>query len=245
MKKSKKNSPKVQQMKKDTDFWKLESDAQQQVPDFMFSDSTRSLLHFLSNRKKRKFMETLNKIHRLNQSPEYRLAVRRRQYFAYSAVFIVMLIIGASFLFFEKKTTLTDIFNTYYDIESASLIMRSESMFPDAILASGMENFESGRYTEALEAFNQLPDNLMATFYSGLANIETHDYSQAIDNFEQVIHHQNNLFIDQAEWYLALVYLRTNKKSKAVELLEHISSDRGFYRTKAQKILKDLRIKTN
>jgi len=98
----------------------------------------------------------------------------------------------------------------------------------------GMQFYELQDYSTALEMFNKTPENIMGRLYSGLSHIELGEFSKAIIDFKFVIKQNDNLFIDQAEWYLALCYLKTNQTKEAVNYLEKIAGDRGFFKTKAR-----------
>jgi hypothetical protein len=56
-----------------------------------------------------------------------------------------------------------------------------------------------------------------------------------------VIDDKNNLYIDQAQWYLALCYLNTNETEKAKQLFRIIGKENGIYRNDARKIASGLK----
>jgi pentatricopeptide repeat protein len=56
-----------------------------------------------------------------------------------------------------------------------------------------------------------------------------------------VIDDKNNLYIDQAQWYLALCYLNTNETDKAKQLFKLIVKEGGIYKDDAKKIIRGLR----
>jgi hypothetical protein len=56
-----------------------------------------------------------------------------------------------------------------------------------------------------------------------------------------VISDNNNLFIETAKWYLALCYVKTDEREKAIQHLEAIKSEGGIYKNDAKKIIRKLR----
>jgi hypothetical protein len=56
-----------------------------------------------------------------------------------------------------------------------------------------------------------------------------------------VINDKNNLYIDQAQWYLALCYLNTNETDKAKQLFKSIENENGLYKNDAKKIIRGLK----
>jgi len=75
----------------------------------------------------------------------------------------------------------------------------------------------------------------------GVSNFEEKKYPEAKQSFGRVIDDKDNLFVDQARWYLALCYLNTNETKKAKELFLTISKENGIYQNDAKKIMKGLK----
>ncbi|MEI8225392.1 MAG: hypothetical protein WCG82_05640 [Bacteroidota bacterium] len=59
--------------------------------------------------------------------------------------------------------------------------------------------------------------------------------------FQILINNNNNLYIDQAQWYLALCYVKTDEREKAIQQLEIIKKEGGIYRNDAKKIIRKLK----
>jgi TolA-binding protein len=85
-----------------------------------------------------------------------------------------------------------------------------------------------------------LHDN-KALFLSGFAHLQLKKYADASQLFKQVL--QNNaqtgddLYRDEAQFYLALSELGTNNTSGAVQLFQQIQADKGHkYHAQAKKI---------
>jgi len=55
-----------------------------------------------------------------------------------------------------------------------------------------------------------------------------------------VIDDNKNLYIDHAQWYLALCYIKTDENQKAAEQLAIIEKSKSIYRKDARKILRSL-----
>lgn len=78
-------------------------------------------------------------------------------------------------------------------------------------------------------------------FYAGAALQETGKYRQAINKYETVIVDNDNLFTEQAQWYIALCYLRTNENKKAYIQFDKIAKKEGFYQFKAKAIVRKMK----
>ena len=79
----------------------------------------------------------------------------------------------------------------------------------------------------------------MYIFYYSLMAMELGKNNIAQKYFIKLINN-DNIFLDDAQWFLALSYLKTDKE-KAIEEFRKISNDKNHYkRKKAKKILKQL-----
>jgi tetratricopeptide (TPR) repeat protein len=77
-------------------------------------------------------------------------------------------------------------------------------------------------------------------FYSGVALQETGKYQNAIQQYQTVITNKDNLFMEQAQWYIGLCYLQTNENKKAYKIFRKIATNEGFYQQKADAILQKI-----
>jgi len=80
----------------------------------------------------------------------------------------------------------------------------------------------------------------MYIFYYSLMAMELGKHNIAQKYFIKLLDNNDNLFLDDAQWFLALSYLKTDKE-KAIEEFRKISNDRNHYKRKnAKKILRQL-----
>lgn len=82
---------------------------------------------------------------------------------------------------------------------------------------------------------------MQAHLLSGVSNMEESKYVEAEKAFTTVIDDNNNLFIESAQWYLALCYVKTEEKDKASQLLMSIRNDGGIYSREAKKVLRKIK----
>ncbi len=61
---------------------------------------------------------------------------------------------------------------------------------------------------------------------TGISKFEEENYPEAKVSFTKVIDNKDNLFFEDAQWYLALCYLKTGEKDKAVNSLSVIKTIR-------------------
>jgi hypothetical protein len=159
---------------------------------------------------------------------------------AASATFVI-LVVGALRLMNPVKYSNETIFEMYYAGESAHNVTRSGSNSND----EAMMKYHEGDFNGALLLFNEILDkdanNMYVRYYAGLASIETKQNKRAINEFSFIVKNHNNLFVENAEWYLALSYLRDNQPKEAEKILEKISeTTTNTHQIEAKQILRKI-----
>jgi tetratricopeptide (TPR) repeat protein len=134
------------------------------------------------------------------------------------------------------------LFNIYYQPDAALLIRGSDSQ--NATLIQAFQMYESKEYKNALSLFQKVlvadEGNIPVQFYSGISSIELGQYQNALVPFDFIISHKQNLYVERAEWFTALCYLKLNENENAVNLFLNISHSNSMYKDKAHEILKSI-----
>jgi hypothetical protein len=138
-----------------------------------------------------------------------------------------------------------DIYQKFYTKYEATGIVRSANLTANKTLSEALQKFENQDYNAALNLFTEViardQNNMVGHFYTGVALQETGKYQNAIKEYETVIIDKDNLFTEQAEWYIGLCYLQTNENKKAYKQFKKIAKNEGFYQQKAQSILNKIK----
>jgi TolA-binding protein len=107
-----------------------------------------------------------------------------------------------------------------------------------------MELFSKGNNKKALTRFQLIletyPDDVNANFYAGLCYYNLKEYLSAILSLEKCLDSKFINFKEESEWYIVKSYLANNEKSKAIELLQNIISNNGYYSIQAKKMISSL-----
>ncbi|MES2730672.1 MAG: tetratricopeptide repeat protein [Bacteroidota bacterium] len=99
--------------------------------------------------------------------------------------------------------------------------------------------FNNGAYAKALDIFNSRirtnPNSYYDLLYAGVCYLELGKYSLAEKNFQRVIR-ESDLLRDRGQWYLALVYLKSNQLERCKISLQSIIANPtvGTYRKLAE-----------
>ncbi len=113
------------------------------------------------------------------------------------------------------------------------------------VLQQANSFFANGEYEKAIVLYNQAiqekDEKFVFQFYkaSTLQNLEK--YEEAIPEYTRVIDHGDNIFVEEAEWYKALCYIKLDEKEEARKQLMAIINRQGYYASDAKTILRKTR----
>jgi tetratricopeptide (TPR) repeat protein len=158
-----------------------------------------------------------------------------------AASFALILVVGGLWYILSDKPYSTErLVSKYYKPAHPILQVRSVEINSDDALKEAFSFYQQNDFVNALKYFTSLDNQITAKFYSGVCYIELEQYERAITSFEFVINDKDNLFVEQAEWYLGLIYLMNNQKALAIDQFKKISGSESYYSSQAQEILKYL-----
>lgn len=105
--------------------------------------------------------------------------------------------------------------------------------------------YQDAEYQKAIDLLNTVTtsqdDAFVSQFYKGLSYQNLNSYDSAIKEYSKVLNHGNNLFVEEAEWYKSLCYLKMNQKAEAKLELIAVIDRKGHYEKDAKAILRRLR----
>ena len=105
--------------------------------------------------------------------------------------------------------------------------------------------FNSGEYEKAISLYNEAisksNEKYVYHFYKGASLQNMEKFEQAIPEYTKVISQGDNIFIEEAEWYKSLCYIKLDEKEKAKDQLLAIIERKGFYENDAKAVIRKLR----
>jgi len=186
---------------------------------------------------RRKLLRAMNEEKAQVKMPD-RKSFHSKWYMVAASITLLILLGGAIRLMNPVKYTNNTLFEMYYTGENAHNLTRSAGNTND----EAMTKYREGDYNSALVLFNEIldkdPSNIYIRYYSGLASIEANQNEKAIGEFKYIIDQKNNLFVENAQWYLALSYLKNNQVKEARSLLVQINNSTNPHNKEAAQILK-------
>lgn len=156
-----------------------------------------------------------------------------------------LVMMGAGLWFYTYRTVEPEkLFEMYYEPYDGVMNVRSGNSEVAGILVTAMQKYEQREFESALLLFETVlandRTNVTSRFYTGISYIETEHFINAEMSFTEIIQHEDNLFIEHAEWYLGLCYLKTGKIEEAEQLFTAISESDGYYSREARRITRNL-----
>ena len=169
---------------------------------------------------------------------------KKTVFIRYAAIFAGLILVGSIAMFSGKNLNSEKIMKHYYKVYEPPTSQRSAQSGSNADFTLALEFYNTHDYEKAEVLFNKVleskPNDMQTVLLKGVASFEEKKYPEAKQSFGRVIDDKNNLYIDQAQWYLALCYLNTNETDKAKQLFKVIGNENGIYKSDAKKILRGL-----
>ena len=111
--------------------------------------------------------------------------------------------------------------------------------------ANAMDVFNNGNYDTSFKLFSEVcisePNNMKAFFYKGILAMENENFDEAIHSFNIIINDNKSMYVELAEWNLALSYLGKNDiPNTKIVLNKFIQNPDNFNKDKATTILKEI-----
>ena len=192
--------------------------------------------------------EKLNVIHEMVDPEPKRKKIKKTlsENWAGIAAASVVILVAIGFLLsnsINPVQTGEELFDQYYEPYIVPTNYRSatdiNNVFHKALVEYGNQD-----YQKALLLFEKVllkdESRMDVTLLTGISNLEIENYNSANNSFQKVINHDDNLFIEQAGWYLALCYLKTGELEKANLQFEKMITDNSLYKVAAEDILNKL-----
>jgi tetratricopeptide (TPR) repeat protein len=138
----------------------------------------------------------------------------------------------------EPATLFADYFEPYPNVIMPTVRGAVEN--DSTVKAQAFRAYDRQEYTKAIELFETLNlQDATALLYLGNSYLASGQPEKALPLLEKVLNNYD-VFHEQAEWYIAISYLKLEERDKAKEALRKVVVREGSYKSKAQLILEKL-----
>lgn len=209
----------------------LQNDASMNESFTLYKETTQFLEHHFS-KEKAEFNQNLKSIgaQHFTAKKETKVIAFKPWYYAVAATIVVVI---GMWMMMQNDPSYSD-FNHH---ETAVFVERSDS---NENLQKAQEAFNKKDYKQAVETFDKIQDfrKPELQYFYAIALIETSNYAKA-ELFLDQLRGGNSVYKDKATWYLALSYLKQDKKEDCKLVLKEIPADAEDF-DKAQQLLREL-----
>jgi len=158
---------------------------------------------------------------------------------AIAASIAVLITVGTPFGVDQDK-----LYDRYYDpLEASDYSQRGESNEAYRDVATGINNYLEGNYSQSIEQFSQLATvpvfRSEVQFFTALSHLGLGQYQDAQNIFESIISSENRYHLESL-WYLSLCYLKAGEFDQAYMFLGQLENYDGMYQKDAQTLRKKL-----
>ncbi|MEZ5105757.1 MAG: hypothetical protein R2757_14755 [Draconibacterium sp.] len=160
-----------------------------------------------------------------------------------NSVAIIIVLIGLVGLLGNSFESSDRIYSSFY--ESPEWAPERTATEEIDYLQKANLSYVKGEYNDVVSMGNILPENLANSpvfqFYEGASLQNLGRYSEAIPKYTMIIKNGDNLYIEEAEWYRSLCYVKLGNKVEAKQQLLAVIERKGHYENEAKAIIRRLK----
>jgi tetratricopeptide (TPR) repeat protein len=187
------------------------------------------------------------KLKTIETSRADRKVIRRSkqpQIMSYAAVFAGLLITGSLIFLSGNNLNKNAVYNKYYKTYESVAATRSATSEVTSLYNKAIGFYNNGDYLKAAQTLEKLlssdQGNMEYRFQLANSYMGMQSYPEAGKSYLKVIEDNNNLFIEDAQWYLGICYIMTNENEKAKNQMRIISASDSRYNKEAKKLLRKI-----
>jgi len=161
-----------------------------------------------------------------------------------AAILILLGLAGAFYFSFLKVKSSDKLFAEYFEPYPDVISNRGENTTLDPLVSEAIASYKKRDFAGAWVKFNewsnkdQSPDDFI-TLYRGISGLKSGHESEATELFSKIRDGNSKTLYEQSTWFLALSWLKTGDKEKALPLLKELSDKNLFNSGKAKLLLKE------
>jgi tetratricopeptide (TPR) repeat protein len=163
--------------------------------------------------------------------------------FSIAAAMLLLISFTVVWLMMFNEPSNDHLYAAYYKALPAPIEMRgAETTSPDPFVTA-LSAYTSRDFGTAFQGLSGIPENspnyVPANLFAGLSAMENAQYDVAIRQFNQVLAAGETNLSGDAQWYLALCYLKLGDFASAKKFLEALSSN-AVYAAQAKSLLAEM-----
>jgi len=193
----------------------------------------KAIMKGFSNKRKKDLKHKLQELERSMEPVKQKSGNRIHMYRIGAVAAVLLLLLVAKLVF--QTSPMSKYFEPYPNY--AAPVQRGADSFKGE---QAFIFYEEGDYRNALEKFQNLTESDTIAFYKAQCLMATDDLDNASVLLEKLIADKESVFLEQSNWYLALLYLEEGNSEQARASLEYLVNHSGFHSEEAKTLLKSL-----
>jgi len=157
-----------------------------------------------------------------------------------AATIVVIIGLGSYFIINSFALNSSKLFTNYFTAYPLEGVVRGDSI--SGFLKEKFNSYRNGNYRSAVSNLEELkakhPEKEVLNLYLGNSYLQTNQIEKAITEFQSI--DSLSTYYENAQWYLALSFLKTNEETQAKNILKKLLKYNGAYNKKASSLLKEL-----
>jgi tetratricopeptide (TPR) repeat protein len=162
-----------------------------------------------------------------------------------AALLIAAAVSSALYFILRPGPSPEKLYTSYFERYESPGASRSVASTGNLLMENAIASYSAKDYHKAIGYLEQVianeTGNMESVFMHGMANMEVSNYPVASGSFTKVIEHNDNLYLEDAAWYLGLCYMMTGNSEKAVSQMEAIAGSRSRYSRQAARLVRRIR----
>ncbi|MBN1597937.1 MAG: hypothetical protein JW894_06555 [Bacteroidales bacterium] len=189
------------------------------------------------------FRQNVKKVITKNSKRANKQILFIKTYIKYPVAAGIVVILGLSIWKLTTRITPSEVFNEFYKPYQTDISTRSVNQSANSVQLSYIlyqeKDYEAS--SEILKNYlSQNYNDITAHFYYGMNALELKNYKLATTELLLVANDRSTPFKIHAQWYLAMTYLKMNKRNDAENILEKLTESDNIYTNAAKKVIRKL-----
>lgn len=160
-----------------------------------------------------------------------------------SSVAILIVLIGIAGVLRNNFTSIDRMYDNSYETPSWSPERSLTSEV--SIMQKANISYLDADWNGVIDIFNEIPesnsDNPVFDFYRAASLQNLSNFQEAIQGYTKVIKNGDNLFVEEAEWYRSLCYLKLENYEMARKELVAVRDRKGYFEQDAKAVIRRLK----
>lgn len=162
-----------------------------------------------------------------------------------AAVALLAIMSSALYFILRPEASHEELYSANYGRYETPGAVRSAVSSNNTLMENAIASYSAREYEKAISFLEQVivseKDNMESVFMHGMANMEISNYPGASGSFTKVIEHNDNLYLEDAAWYLGLCYMMTDNTDKALKQFDAIAASKSRYSKQAARLVRKLK----